>query len=159
MKRFNSPGEAGRSCRSTKWTFTRRSAKNRKAFRVSELFLMPKIWTSIGGNLLQNHLISDGESSPPFVHCVLTEHHLAFNLAVRRQGAKRLLATDRGGLIGGRDQAPSARLDDPESDIADLDSLPAILLVWAGTRHHEVGSKTIHGHWLGQAPVEVRQRL
>ena len=47
-KRRSSPGEAARSCRSTKWVLMRRSAKKRSAFRVSGLFRMPKIWTSMG---------------------------------------------------------------------------------------------------------------
>ena len=47
-KRRSSPGEAARSCRSTKWVLMRRSAKKRSALRVSVLFRMPKIWTSMG---------------------------------------------------------------------------------------------------------------
>src|ERR1041385_1214778 len=46
-KRRSSPGEAARSLRSTKWVLTRRSAKKRSAARVSALFRIPKICTSI----------------------------------------------------------------------------------------------------------------
>jgi hypothetical protein len=52
-KRWSSPGEAGRSWRSTKWVLMRRSAKNRKALRVPGLLRMPKIWTSMAPNLHQ----------------------------------------------------------------------------------------------------------
>ena len=38
---------AARSFRSTKWVLIRRSAKKRNAFRVSALFFMPNICTSI----------------------------------------------------------------------------------------------------------------
>src|SRR5439155_7735709 len=38
--------DAARSCRSTKWTLMRRSAKNRNAARVSALLRTPKTWTS-----------------------------------------------------------------------------------------------------------------
>jgi hypothetical protein len=43
---LSTPRDAGLSIRSTKWVLIRRSEKNRSAFRVSALFLIPKIWTS-----------------------------------------------------------------------------------------------------------------
>src|SRR6185503_19446958 len=46
-KRRSSPSEAARSFKSTKCVLIRRSAKNRRALRVSELFFTPKIWTSV----------------------------------------------------------------------------------------------------------------
>ena len=45
LNRRNSPGEAGRSARSTKCTSMRRSAKKRCALRVSASLRKPKIWT------------------------------------------------------------------------------------------------------------------
>src|SRR5439155_1267450 len=45
-KRRSSPSEAARSFRSTKCVVMRRSAKKRRAARVSALFRTPKIWTS-----------------------------------------------------------------------------------------------------------------
>src|SRR5438445_10882442 len=47
-KRRSSPTEAARSFKSTKCVLMRRSAKKRRAARVSALFLRPKIWTSTG---------------------------------------------------------------------------------------------------------------
>lgn len=46
-KRRSSPNAAARSLRSTKCVFTRRSLKKRRALRVSALFFVPKIWTSM----------------------------------------------------------------------------------------------------------------
>lgn len=42
----SSPRAAGLSNKSTKWVLILRSEKKRSAFRVSALFLIPKIWTS-----------------------------------------------------------------------------------------------------------------
>src|SRR5882762_895713 len=47
-KRRNSPTDAARSFRSTKWTLMRRSAKKRSAVRVSALLRTPNTWTSTG---------------------------------------------------------------------------------------------------------------
>ena len=144
----------------------RRSAKNRSAFRVSALFRMPKIWTSMGR---ESKPAGQGRATAPgglprqaagaLVHHILAEPHLAVPAAVGGQGAERLEAALGGGLIGGGDHAAVARLDHAEAERADPEGAHAVLAEGCTARDHQVGPEPVHRQRRGHPAVEIGQRL
>src|SRR4051812_47753191 len=93
------------------------------------------------------------------VYHVLAEHHLAITLPIRCQSAEWLLPSLTRRLVGGGEHATSTGFHYPESDSANLEPTPTVLIVGLATGHYEIGAEPIHRKRLGQPAVEIGQRL